>query len=115
MNNNNPSADDLKAAARKVLRVVDQNFDKPPYQFLLDSKYREWGPADSKGWRIIFSAPYVPTQVAVEFKWAYGKNYVANPINCSPKRSVAMVTNLLRQRWYSPECNPSNGLIRRIH
>ena len=108
--NNNPSADDLKAAARKVLRVVDPNFDRPPYQFLFDSKYREWGPADSKGWRIIFSAPYVSTQVAVELKWTYGKNYVANPISCSPKRSVAMVTDLLRQRWYSQECNPSKRI-----
>jgi len=65
------------------------------------------GPAGSKGWRVIFSAPYVSTHIPVELKWAYGKNFVASPTNCSPRRSVARVTNLLRQRWYSELCCPS--------
>ncbi len=103
---NNPSAEDLKSSALRVLRSVDPNFNRPPYQSILESKRDKWGPIGSNGWRALYSAPYVSPQVAVELKWAYGKNHVANPQNCQIGRSVAMVTSLLRERWYSEDCFP---------
>ncbi len=98
---NNPSADDLKAAALKELKKIDPHIDKPAYFSIIESKKGKWGPEGSKGWSVIFSAPYVSTHVAVELKWAFGKNFVANPANRSVDMSVAMLTSTLRERWYS--------------
>ena len=90
-----------------ALKLRDPTIDRPPYEILLNDKKGKWGPPDSNGWSAILSLPYASPQIPVELKWAFGKNYVANPKNCNTAhKPVAKVTQMLRERWYSADEQP---------
>lgn len=102
-----PTAEELRVAALQASKSKDPFFDKPPYEFIVKSKKGQWGPEDSPGWSIIPSAPYVSAHIAVELKWAVGKNHVANPVNhIGSRKSLALITSMLRNKWYNDDNAP---------
>ena len=82
-----PSKPALEEAAFEALFKVNPQLVIPPYRKLMEEMRGEWGPVVKEGeevgpgWSIIFTAPYTPTEGAIELKWADGKNYVGKPEN----------------------------------
>ena len=66
----------------------------------MNSKRGEWGPDDSPGWVMLYSAPYMSPQVCIELCWAYGKNYVGANNQQVKGRTLAHIVQQLRHRFY---------------
>ena len=70
----------------------------------MESKKGQWGPDNSPGMSVIFSAPYVGAmnQIAVELNWANGKNWVGAAANQIENRTSAQAIKQIRERWFGP-------------
>ena len=96
----NPSLEELRIGALNAIKVRHPQLVEPPYKALMESKKGVWGPADSLGWVMEFSAPYVSPQVCIELRWAYGKNFVAANEQQTAGRTLAEIVEQLRRRFY---------------
>ncbi len=93
-----PSKPQLIQGAINALKVRNPEVDKPPWEKVISrANFR---------WEIIWSAAYMPKHIAVELKWADGKNFVAAPEQQSEQRTFRDVIDLLRDRWYN---GPTTG------
>ena len=97
-----PSKPQLLEGAIAALRAKFPGITSPPWLRIVDSKRGVWGPPESPGMSVIFSAPYVGAmnQIAVELNWANGKNHVGNAMNQRQNRTSAQVINMRREPWF---------------
>lgn len=96
-----PSKPQLLAAAKTALLTLDPQLVEPPWQKLLRSVKDEWGPPGEDGWEVDPACPYVSDEIAIELKWAVGKNHCALPEQQQPNRLIATVIDQITTYWYT--------------
>ena len=88
-----PSADDVRRGTLDAVLEKKPELLEPSYM-LLRTKY-------GFEFEITYTAPYTSPWCCIEYKWADGKGWVANPMNQKQGRTCAEVVELLRNKWYS--------------
>ncbi len=103
-----PLKDELVEFAHQILKEHHPELVLPAWQRIVNeiNAKNEWGSdPDIPSIQVKFSFPYAASLnfIPIEFVWALGKNFIANPLQQFVGRTSSDIIKMIRKRWSEME------------
>jgi len=107
-----PSVENVREGVFRALRQAARELVEIPFMHLIRELEGKWGPPGAPAVEILWNAPMVSAQIAVELTWADAKNEVARAHKQNESRTLATISHTLQSRFTGDFDNKCNNLFR---